>query len=253
MKRPNFEFEKKLWGRGYRLVAGIDEVGRGCFAGPVVAAAVVFDRKIFKNPAFDTFGTSDPSDIFPKINDSKKLTALQREKSAEWIKENVLAYGIGKVSAKAINKIGMGKATQMAFRRAVATANTKLKTKNLGSIEFLLIDYFFVPYVRGLPMRHKKARKNKKLADSKARQLVIKNGDERSISIAAASIIAKVYRDKLMVTVGTRPRYKRYAWISNKGYATKVHREAILKHGITGYHRRQFVETYIKNTSTLEH
>jgi ribonuclease HII len=228
MPTPNFFFERKLWRQGFSYVAGVDEVGRGCFAGPVVAAAVSFDKKV-----------KIPPEI--KINDSKKLTPKQREKAEKWIKENSAFWGIGEVSASVINRLGMAKATKMAFRRAINNANNKRK----GGINFLLIDAFYIPYLRGFPSRRKNARKNHNLTDSKARQLAIVNGDEKSISIAAASILAKVYRDSVMRRLGEKPFYKKYGWIKNKGYGTYEHREAIKKYGITRYHRRDFIKTFL--------
>ena len=238
MSSPNFSFEKRLWKEGFKYVAGADEVGRGCFAGPVVASAVAFTSiSNFQFPIFNEKGEEI------KIDDSKKLTSKQREISAKWIKKNALTYGTGSVSAKVINRVGMAKATQRAFRRAVKKAGEKLDKR----IEFLLIDAFYIPYVSGLPRSTKKIKGNGKIENSKSKQLAIIRGDEKSFSIAAASIIAKVYRDSLMGKIGKRSIYKRYKWFKNKGYATKEHREAILKYGLTGYHRKQFVETYFSN------
>ena len=213
-KRPNFRIENKLWKR-FTYVAGVDEVGRGCFAGPVVAGCVVFV----------------PHSLIPKsvrIDDSKKITPRQREKGTKWIKENTLSWGVGEVSASVINRLGMAKATKMAFRKAVSVAR-----KRLGkSIDYLLIDAFFIPYVRGNP---------------KGRQMAIVDGDEKSLSIGAASIIAKVFRDRIMVKLGKKPKFKKYGWGRNKGYGTKEHQSAIKKYGITRYHRKQFVETFLSS------
>jgi ribonuclease HII len=231
MKAPNFRYEKKLWKKGYKLVAGVDEVGRGCFAGPVVAGCVVF-----------SWGIRIPGDIV--VDDSKKLRPRQRKIVNDWIRENAVTYGTGEVSAGVINKIGMTKATQMAFRRAVANASNRLGKR----VDYLLIDYFFAPYVRGLPMARKEARKNRKLNDGRARQKAIVNGDEKSISIAAASIVAKVYRDKYMASLGKKPRYKKYGWEKNRGYGTRQHQEAIKKYGVTRYHRKAFVETFLNKS-----
>ena len=210
-----------------RIIAGIDEAGRGPLAGPVVAAAVILD----------------PEQPIEGIDDSKKLTSKQREISDVWIRENAETYGIGEVSATTINRIGMGKATKMAFRRAVADGNRRAKKR----IEYLLIDAFYIPYIRGIRIRNKAARKNHKLHDGNARQRAIVNGDEKVMSIAAASIVAKVYRDSLMQKIGRRARYKKYDWVNNKGYAAIKHQKAILKYGITGYHRKQFVGTFLNN------
>lgn len=255
---PNFTFEKQIWKKGYTSIAGIDEVGRGCFAGPVVASAVVFEKGITGiksttsatgEKAHDTLGTRDTRGTL-KINDSKKLTKLQRERAAIWIKENCLVYGIGEASASTINRIGIVKATQIAFRNAIKIANAKLQMTNEEKgqipsqarhdgnaryIDYLLIDAFYIPYVKGLRRKNQKA--------------IIK-GDSKSISIASASIIAKVHRDALMEKIGKRRRYKKYDWCSNKGYGTKVHLEAIKKYGVNGYHRKMFVETYLNGIIT---
>lgn len=221
-KLPGFFFERKIWKKGYKTIAGTDEVGRGCFAGPVVAAAVVF------SPILNTkYGI--PNTIV--IDDSKRLRPRQRELSAEWIKKNALAWGIGETSAADINRLGMSKATKKAFRKAISQARQKLEQR----IDYLLIDAFFIPYIPGLPTRRKKTR----------RQLPIVGGDQKSVSIAAASIIAKVYRDNLMLRLSKRPKFKKYGWGRNKGYGTKEHQKAIKKYGITRYHRKAFVETFL--------
>lgn len=222
MKFPNFSFEKKLWNRGYKFVAGVDEVGRGCFAGPVVAGCVVFPAGAYRPEV--------------KIDDSKKLTARQRERANEWIKENALAWGIGEIGAGKINKYGLAKMVRAAFRRAISDARRRLGKP----IDYLLADAFFISYVPGLPARRRR------------RQQAIVNGDEKSISIAAASIIAKVYRDKLMRGLSKRPKYRKYGWGRNKGYGTREHQIAIKKHGMTRQHRRQFVETWINNSSSSQ-
>lgn len=212
MNLPTFKYEKKLWKRGFRFIAGADEVGRGALAGSVVAGAVVFSR-------FANLQALKDSNI--RINDSKKLSAKQREKASKWIKANALSWGIGEASVAVINKLWIGKATKMAFRKAVAGCNIH---NSQFSIQYLLIDAFYLPYTRGL------RRKN---------QLAIIKGDQKSISIAAASIIAKVYRDNLMVKLSRK--YKKYGWEKNKGYGTKQHQQAIKKWGITRLHRRLFV------------
>ena len=212
MLTPNFSFEKKLW-RRFGYVAGVDEVGRGSFAGPVVAGCVVFENNL-----------QIPKNI--KINDSKKLTPGQREKTNTWIKENSLSWGVGEISTSAINRLGMAKTTKMAFRKSIAQAKKRLGKR----IDYLLIDAFFIPFVRGNP---------------RDRQMAIIDGDEKSLSIAAASIIAKVYRDKIMLRLGKRPKFKKYGWGRNKGYGTKAHQSAIRKYGITRYHRKAFVKNFL--------
>lgn len=221
---PDFSCEKKVWKRGFRIVAGTDEVGRGSWAGALVAAAVVWPRLDESN--FNKTNKSVTQETVEQIgiNDSKKLRPRQREKFAKFIKENCLAWGIGEVPVAAINRLGMAKATKMAFRRALAASNSK--------IDFLLVDAFYVPYARGIK------RKN---------QLAIVKGDEKSISIAAASIIAKVYRDRLMRKLAQKhPEYK---WAKNKGYGTREHQDAILKCGLTRLHRRAFVRKLLSNVN----
>lgn len=210
--RPNFDYEKKYWRRGYKLIGGMDEVGRGSFAGPVVTAAVAFAPN------------SNQLSKLIIINDSKQMRPKQREIAEKWIKENVLAWGIGQASVSQINKLGIRKATEIAFRKAI---------KNCGRIDFLLVDAFCVPYVRGLGSKN---------------QLAIIKGDSKSVSISAASIVAKVYRDRLVTKLSKNPKYKKYSWDENKGYGTLKHRKAILKYGVTKQHRKKFVESWQNNS-----
>ncbi len=222
---PNFSFEKRLWKKGFKIVVGLDEVGRGAFAGPLVVGGVAFRKSIVPEV---------------KINDSKKLTKLQREKSCKWIKKNSLCFSTSQISAKKIDKIGISKATYSGFRRVVKSIENTLGTR----VDYLLIDAFYVPYIRGLRMPVKNKRKDKKtgkIQDFNSRQLAVINGDSRSFSVASASIVAKVYRDKLMIGLGNKPRYKKYNWINNKGYGTREHRKAIKAFGITRFHRKSFL------------
>lgn len=223
MELPSFSFEKKLHQKGYKFIAGADEVGRGCFAGPLVAGCVIFDKKMifnFKNKKL-------PIGDGVIINDSKKLSAKQRKIADKWIRENAVSVGIGLVSVAKINKFGIKKATEIAFRKAVRDCKSK--------IDYLLVDAFYIPYVKGLKRRNQKA--------------IIK-GDCKSISIAAASIIAKVYRDNLMLRLSKNRKYKKFGWEKNKGYGTLQHRDAILKYGQTRHHRNAFVSTWMKNLAT---
>ena len=213
MLYPNFSFEKKVWQEGFKCIAGCDEVGRGCFAGPVVAGVVVFSDKTVVEEGI-------------VINDSKQIRSKTREKATVWIKKNSLAWGIGVVSVTKINKIGIGGATQMAMRKAIKEANNRL---NSSKIDFILIDAFYIPHTKGLKRKNQKP--------------IIK-GDGKSISIAASSIIAKVERDKIMLSLSKNPKYKKYGWGRNKGYGTKEHQEALKLHGITRHHRKQFVATF---------
>jgi ribonuclease HII len=194
-KNPSFKFENALWEKGLKLIAGLDEVGRGCFAGPVVAAAVVLPQK------FEING----------IKDSKMLSPKKREELSEYIKTNAQSYQISEVDVSYINKFGIGKATEKAFLDCI----TKLK-----QFDHLLIDGF-------------------KLKDfDKDKQTGIIHGDQLSVSIAAASIIAKVYRDNLMVKLHSK--FPLYDFEQNKGYGTKKHIEAIGKYGLIELHRTSF-------------
>ena len=123
----SFSFEKKFWKKGFGYIAGVDEVGRGSFAGPLVAGCVVFDKsivKIFKNNSV------------PRIDDSKKLTARQRETAAKWIKLNAVSWGTGEASVSKINKLGMTKTTGIAFRQAISRVNLKLTANGQNTIDF---------------------------------------------------------------------------------------------------------------------
>ena len=197
MITPTLQFEKEFWNSGYTHVCGLDEVGRGSFAGPVVVGAVIFPQDI----------------VLPEgIADSKLLKPRQREKLAERIKEQARAWSVAETSVTAINKVGIGKATQMAFRKAI-----KLFSK---SPDFILIDAFYVSHL------------------NRKRQKPVKDGDKICASISAASIIAKVYRDKLMKKL--HRKYPEYGFAKHKGYGTKRHQEAIKKFGLTRIHRKSF-------------
>jgi len=238
MKRnASLGYEKKLWNLGYKIVAGADEVGRGCFAGPVVCGCVVFPKNISKR-----WRELKENNVI--INDSKKLTPNQRVRADEWIKDNALSYGVGVGTPAEINRRGIAKTTASGFRRAIAMTNVSLTSRS----NFLLIDAFYIPYVRGISIPKKIHRKftTAKEFSKSGQQLAIVHGDEKSFSIAAASIVAKVYRDKLMVKLSNALRYRKYGWDKNKGYGTKLHQEAILKYGTTRLHRKKFVESFVK-------
>lgn len=219
MGNPDFIHEIQLIKKGHKIIAGADEVGRGAFAGPVVAGIVVFPLKIkkrkYKTPV--------------KIDDSKKLTIKQREKANVWIRENALFWGVGEASVFEINRKGFMKSLHSGFRRAVKNATVS----NGLRIDYLLVDAINIPYIRGLP---------------KGRQKAIIGGDGLSFSIAAASIVAKVYRDNLMKSLGKESDFKKYHWCKNKGYGTNAHRNAILEHGICEHHREAFVQTFLRST-----
>lgn len=220
MKFPNFFYEKRLWKKGFKYVVGIDEVGRGAFAGPVVTAAVIFPCISFEyKPRSYKIAEANKID---RINDSKLLKPRFREQLAKEIKEKALAWDVTEVGVSVINRIGIVKATQKAMRKTISDL-----AKKGYPPDFVLVDYFYIPYLRGL------GRKN---------QLGIKDGDKKSFSIAAASILAKVHRDKIMRSLSRK--YPQYNWGRNKGYGTKFHQQAIAKYGLTRFHRKQFVKTW---------
>ena len=195
--------EDELRACGYSFIAGIDEVGRGPLAGPVYAACVVLP---------------DDWDI-PGVNDSKKLSAKRREELSEIIKERALAYGIGTADNREIDEINILEATKNAMRRAVSACNEMLRE---GSIDMLLIDA--VKLDMDIPFES------------------IVKGDEKSLSIAAASIVAKVARDSYMTEMDEL--YPGYDFASNKGYGTAKHYEGLRSKGYTAIHRRSFLNKF---------
>lgn len=196
VSKVGLEFENQAISEGYKFIAGVDEVGRGCLAGCVVAAAVILDL-------------SKP--IPPGLNDSKKLSAKKRESLDSQIKENALSYAIAKVEADEIDKINILEATKKAMRLAIEKLNP--------SADFLLIDAVQLKTIR-LP------------------QKAIIHGDAISASIAAASIIAKNYRDNLMQELDKI--YPEYGFSSHVGYGTKAHFAALREHGACEIHRKSF-------------
>ena len=197
-KKPLFNREKELK-EDFDFVFGVDEVGRGCFAGPIVAASVHFDGE-YK--------------WFEDINDSKLLTHKQRKRLSKLI----LKYGvcfIETIGVEVINEIGIGESNKRIFENLIKKVNEKQKDKKV---------YFIIDG-------------NNKAIDYKNLEYIVK-GDQRHTSIAAASIIAKVYRDELMINLGEV--YKGYNFSKNKGYGTKFHQDAIKKLGLCEIHRKSF-------------
>jgi ribonuclease HII len=190
------EFEKQAIADGYRYIAGVDEVGRGCLAGAVVAAACILDL----------------SRPLPEgLNDSKKLTAKRRASIAEELRETALAYSIAQVEAEEIDRINILQATKKAMRRAIENLSPRA--------DFLLVDALSLKEIN-LP------------------QKAIIKGDAISASIAAASILAKTYRDNLMRELDKI--YPEYGFEQHVGYGTRAHFEAIKKHGACALHRKSF-------------
>lgn len=196
----HLEHEWELYQHGYRAIAGIDEVGRGCWAGPVVAAAVVFNDSVLHMPT-----------LVAGLNDSKQLSAIQREHLYLQIHALADGIGVGMVSAHDIDCLGILNATKIAMQHAIMA---------LPLIpDALLIDAVSLPHWR------------------QTQRAIIK-GDSVSLSIAAASVIAKVTRDRFMIA---RDRhYPGYGFAQHKGYGTAVHQQAIAQHGLLDCHRYSF-------------
>jgi len=189
-------FEDEARAGGFEFVAGLDEVGRGALAGPVVAAAIILD----------------PRAALPAgLNDSKKLTARQRERIAEELRAAAIAYSVGRIEPDEIDRINILQAT----RRAMLAALDQLATP----ADYLLIDAL-------------------ELKDAKLPQRAIIRGDSISASIAAASIIAKTFRDQLMREY--HDLYPQYNFAAHVGYGTRVHMEALRTHGACPIHRKSF-------------
>lgn len=201
LRRPEIE----LMDKGYSLIAGVDEVGRGPLAGPVVAAACIFDRDV------DIVG----------IDDSKKLSEKKREQLFDEIKDKALAYGIGEASCEVIDEINILEATKLAMKRAIDEADKMLESKGRDRIQIVIFDAV-------------------KINDLKKEQMSVIKGDQTYFSVAAASILAKVTRDNLMKEYDKV--YPEYGFASNKGYGTKAHYEGIKKAGITEIHRKSFLK-----------
>jgi ribonuclease HII len=201
LRRPEIE----LMDKGYSLIAGVDEVGRGPLAGPVVAAACIFDRDV------DIVG----------IDDSKKLSEKKREQFFDEIKDKALAYGIGEASCEVIDEINILEATKLAMKRAIDEADKILESKGRDRIQIVIFDAV-------------------KINDLKKEQMSVIKGDQTYFSVAAASILAKVTRDNLMKEYDKV--YPEYGFAANKGYGTKAHYEGIKKAGITEIHRKSFLK-----------
>lgn len=192
----NLKIEHSIWQQGIKYIAGIDEAGRGPLAGPVVAAAVIFEA----------------NDYIPDIKDSKELSPIQREESFILIKERSIAIGIGIINNRKIDKINIRQATFAAMLKAINSLTIKP--------EYVLID-------------------GRDELNYPGEQEAIIGGDNLCFTISAASIIAKVTRDRIMEKY--HKRYPYFGFSHNKGYATKFHRNMIQKYGPCRIHRKTFL------------
>ena len=196
MSGPTLDLEEKLWKRGCTRIAGLDEAGRGCLAGPVVAAAVILA----------------PDARIPHLNDSKKLSPTTRDTLFETIHAEALAVGVGTCSPNEIDELNILWASLEAMRRAALDLALEP--------DFLLIDG------------------NKSIPNAPYPQETVVKGDSRSLSIAAASVVAKVTRDRQMIAL--HHDFPMYGWAGHKGYPTASHYEALREHGPSPHHRRSF-------------
>jgi len=196
---PSLDIEMELWRRGTYLVAGLDEVGRGALAGPVVVAAVILPPKGSLGAALDG------------VRDSKQLTPAQRQRWSLRIRALAAYWSIGWASNEEVDRYGIVKSVQMAALRALADLSVQP--------EHLLLDYMHY-------------------LDHPAPQTRLIKGDQRSLSIAAASIIAKVWRDEFLCWLDAL--YPAYGFRHNKGYGSRDHRQALVQFGPTPIHRRSF-------------
>lgn len=198
----DFWIEKKILTRGFKAIAGVDEAGRGALFGPVVAAAVVFPCPVIKGRV---------ANWAEEINDSKLLSSAKRKRLAKIILTHAASIGIGLATNNEIDRRNIYWASLIAMKRAVQNMSL--------SADFLLVDGFSLNSVN-YP------------------QIGIPKGDRKSITIAAASIIAKVLRDEMMIRLDKI--YEGYALSKNKGYGTKEHYKALKERGPTALHRMSF-------------
>lgn len=194
-----YQQESQLKKQGFKLIAGTDEAGRGPLAGPVIAAAVIFDEMVW-NMAWSL-----------GVDDSKKLTAIERERLFIEIKNSALSYAVGIVGWRQIDEMGILNASKLAMRQAVMKLNPRP--------DFILSDAVAIN-VTDIP------------------QMAIIDGDAKVFSIAAASILAKVTRDRLMMNY--HKKYPEYGFAHHMGYGTEIHLKAIAKYGPCQIHRMSF-------------
>ncbi len=195
---PSLRLEKQLWSQGCTRVVGVDEVGMAALAGPVVAAACLVTPDV---------------KLIRAVNDSKMLTRESREELYPRILARVVAVGVGAASVAEINRLNIYHASHVAMQRAL---------RQIGAYDHVLVDGRRISDPSFVPGRHSE----------------VVEGDRKSFAIAAASIIAKVTRDRLMVKLAEK--YPGYGWEHNAGYPTPDHRAAIRERGLTPLHRREF-------------
>ncbi|NMC47280.1 MAG: ribonuclease HII [Chloroflexi bacterium] len=198
-QHPTIDLESELWQQGYSAIAGLDEAGRGAWAGPLYAAAVVLPND------------AHVMDVLAGVNDSKKMTAKQRERWKDCIKAVSLDWAIGSADPQEIDRLGITAANRTAMQRAIQQLHYPP--------DYLLVDYIRLP-------------------DCQLPQSSLPKGDGLSLSIAAASVLAKTARDALMIDLDRR--FPRYGFAQHKGYGTARHRAALQAQGTCAIHRMSF-------------
>lgn len=198
-----FEIERELLGNGYRYIIGVDEAGRGALCGDVVAAAACVDLE----------------SMIEGIKDSKLISEKKREKFYDQLVDSAIGYGIGRKNSKIVDEINIKNATIVAMEEAVANCVAMLLEKGI-SPDVILVDAERI--------------------NSEIETISVVKGDQLCYSISCASILAKVYRDRLCVD--WHETYPEYGIDRHKGYGTSVHRHAILEHGPSPIHRRTFIK-----------
>ncbi len=206
-EEPDMSYEIEIFSEGRKWLAGVDEVGRGALAGPVVAAAAVLTLPLV---AYECRG----------VKDSKILSRIQREHFDEILRSSLPCWSIGEASVEEIERLNIRVATLLAMKRAISSLPVVP--------DFVLVD--------GRDL----------IPDIGTEQRAIPSGDKSIFSIAAASILAKVYRDRLMVSLDEK--YRGYSFSKNKGYGTQDHRKGLIEKGLSPIHRIQFCKTFLSST-----
>ncbi len=217
-KLPLTQFEIALWQTGIDYIAGVDEVGRGSLAGPLVVGAVILNKQHLLT---NSDVAPEIFELYAAVDDSKKLSPRKREQLAKFIKNQAMAHAIFEIPPHEIDKFGIAQATQNAFFGSIR--QLAIKPQHILTDTFAIKEY------------------------PEQIQTNIIKGDQKSITIAAASIVAKVYRDNLMVEY--HKIYKNYCFDAHKGYGTKRHKEAIEKYGPCDLHRKSFepIRSYLQD------
>jgi ribonuclease HII len=217
-RRQRRKLEEEGYSRGFKYIAGLDEVGRGPLAGPVVAAAIILRR----------------NERHPGIKDSKMLRAEKREELSVWIKENAVAWGVGIVDVEQIDHINILKASLLAMATAFKQLNPVPDFLLIDGSHPIPVEFLNLPTVEDFQNELNDLQRLERLPCQRA----IHKGDRLCLSIAAASIVAKVERDRIMMEYDKV--YPEYGFGKHKGYSCPIHLAALLRYGPSPIHRRSF-------------